>query len=242
MKRFLTIALLGFFMVQIPAVGGNVRNSNSGRQEAEVRPVSNFTGILSSGHYEVVVSLGTTETLKVEGSSEALKLVETVVENGILKIRPKNRFGKPIAEAGKIKVTITAKSLDALALSGSGSITVDGTINSKTLSTSLSGSGSLAFESDVSDLKAIISGSGKITAAGRGTHAVVTISGSGKFDASDLEVKTADVRVTGSGEVTIDATDHLSTILVGSGNIFYHADPHVEIATKIGSGNIAKIQ
>ena len=97
MKRFLTIALLGFFMVQIPAVGGNVRNSNSGRQEAEVRPVSNFTGILSSGHYEVVVSLGATETLKVEGSSEALKLVETVVENGILKNPPQ----KPVRQTNR---------------------------------------------------------------------------------------------------------------------------------------------
>ncbi|HEY0667165.1 MAG TPA: head GIN domain-containing protein [Sphingobacteriaceae bacterium] len=229
------------FGIQIQSASGKPKTNFPNVQQTETRAVSNFTGISSGGHFNVFVKLGSTESLEIEAEAETLKYIETVVENSVLKIRVKNRLNRPMADLGKVTITITAKSLNALSLSGSGSMSVDGIIKSKNLNTSVSGSGSLDFDADVSDLKAIISGSGSMSAGGKGTHAVVTVSGSGSFNSPDLKVNTAEIRVSGSGGATIHAQDHLSAILIGAGNIRYKGDPHVDIITKTGSGTISKI-
>ena len=50
----------------------------------EERNVSGFKGISSSGSYDIKISMGNKESLKLEGDVEAISDIETVVENGIL--------------------------------------------------------------------------------------------------------------------------------------------------------------
>lgn len=242
MKKFSILFVLILFGIQVQSFSGKTSKNNYALQQTETREVTNFSGISSGGHFNVFVKMGTTESLKIEADKEALERIETIVDNNILKIRIKNRLNGSNRDwnMGKVSIYITAKSLNMLAVSGSGSIKVDGNLNQASFNTTVSGSGSINFNADVKDLKGVISGSGSISAAGTATHTSITISGSGRFNGKNLKSKTADIRVSGSGGIAIHAEDQLNASLSGSGNIRYSGNARVNIS-KSGSGSVSKV-
>lgn len=209
-------------------------------QQTETRPVSPFTGILSSGNFNVIVNIGSEQSLRIEADAEDMEDIESLVVNGVLKLRVKNPLNRLARNMGKVNIYITAKSLTALAISGSGSMKIEGLIKGQTLNTSVSGAGSMNFNADVTDFKAVISGSGSMNVAGTGSKAFITVSGSGSFTGKNFHTNTTEIIVSGAGGATIHVENELSAILSGSGNIRYSGDPKVEI-TKSGSGSISKI-
>jgi hypothetical protein len=234
---FIAFALLIF---QNQPISAKTKINQLRVQQTETRPVSPFTGILSSGNFNVIVNIGSEESLRIEGNAEDMDDIETLVANGVLKLRVKNPLNRLARNMGKVNIYITAKSLNALAISGSGSMKIEGVIKGQTLNTSVSGAGSMNFNADVTDFKAVISGSGSMNVAGTGSKAFITVSGSGSFTGKNFHTNTTEIIVSGAGDATIHAENELSAILSGSGNIRYSGDPKVEV-TKSGSGSISKI-
>ncbi len=211
------------------------------------REVSGFSGISSSGSFNIIITLGDKESLRLEGDPDRLSEIETRVEDGILKIRTKNgnklhNWNWSDGKAGKSKVTIyiTAKTLNTLTMGGSGDMKVDGTIKTEHLTTKVSGSGSISFNADVSDYIGAISGSGEINAKGSSQNAKVSISGSGAFGGKEFHSANADVKISGSGDASVYANQNLNASISGSGNIRYGGNPQQVSKDKSGSGRISK--
>lgn len=205
---------------------------------AEDRPVSGFHGISFGGSHSVTVRLGSTETLRIEGDQEDIDRIETVVENGILKIRNKRDNSWSWNSKG-VKIYVTAKALDQLSVSGSGSLEVADPLKANTLNTSVSGSGSLRLTAAVRDFNSVVSGSGSISLGGSATHATISLSGSGGFRGEDFKVSEADIRVSGSGSVRLHADKSINARLSGSGSVRYSGDAEVN-AKNSGSGRVRK--
>ncbi|WP_036678271.1 head GIN domain-containing protein [Daejeonella oryzae] len=208
----------------------------------EERQVSGFNGISSSGSYDVKVKMGASESLKLEGDEDLLKDIETVVENGVLKIRNKkhNTGWNWKRNSGKVTVYVTAKSLNSITLSGSGDIKVEGTVKSEKLTNTLSGSGSISLTANANEYLGNISGSGKMMISGNAKHAIIKIGGSGNFEGRNFSTIDSDVKVSGSGNVSIKAEKTLDAMVSGSGNIRYSGNAQVS-KIKNGSGNITKM-
>lgn len=216
---------------------GSVQAALSSPFADETRNVTGFHAIANSGHIAVEVRLGDKESIRLEGDGAAIRQIETVVERGVLKIRFKRQSER--TNWGKVTAYVSAKQLDALTQSGSGSITVLNPIVGKELHTSLSGSGKIAFESATDVVNASISGSGRISANGRATQCNASISGSGRFDAGDLKTQTANLKVSGSGNISIHADRQLDVSISGSGNVIYSGDAQTNVRTS-GSGKVRK--
>jgi hypothetical protein len=209
-------------------------------QSDENRTVSGFSGISSSGSYTIFITMGDKESLRLEGSSEMINQIETKVENGILKIRNKKQMNwKSWNSGGKVSIYIEARTLHGITLSGSGDIDVSGTVKSTGLTNTLSGSGSISQSMDAENFVAIISGSGKIMAKGKAQNVKITIAGSGNFDGKELQTSNSNVKLSGSGNITITADKYLEALMSGSGNIRYGGNPSVNY-TKSGSGSISR--
>src|SRR5690606_14140348 len=88
----------------------------------ETRSVSGFHAIANSGSIMVMVRLGNQESIRLEGDDAAIRQIETVVERGTLNIRFKRHSGR--TNWGKVTAYVSAKQLDGLVQSGSGSISV----------------------------------------------------------------------------------------------------------------------
>jgi hypothetical protein len=196
-------ASCGLFMVQ-----------GSGNVITEEREVEPFHGIELAGTGTVIVDITGTESLTVEADDNILPELQTTVSNGTLILEP----GRSVDPTGDIVYTVTAATLDSVAISGSGEIVVTG--------------------ADSSEFAVDISGSGRVEAAGNvETGLDVGISGSGEFDGENLVASEGRVEVSGSGTAVVNVTDHLSLSLSGSGEIEYIGAPAVEV-DKTGSGTI----
>jgi hypothetical protein len=208
----------------------------------EDRQVSGFNGISSAGSFDVMIKMGSKESLKLEGDPELLKDIETVVENGVLKIRnKKNNNGWNWKKGmGKVTVFVEAKSLNSFNLSGSGDLKVDGPVKAEKLTNAISGSGNVYLTADAGEYFGNISGSGELVINGKAKQATIKISGSGNFEGKNFSTSDAYVKISGSGNVNIKAEKSLDAAVSGSGNIRYSGNAQVN-KTRSGSGSISKM-
>lgn len=205
------------------------------------RDVADFSGVASSGSYDVYIKIGAKESLRLEGDDDLISKTETVVENGILHIRTKEEFRNRGMSFKSVKVYVTARELNSLSVSGSGSIKVEDRLKADAFAASVSGSGSIdAAGISANSLKARVSGSGSLETSGNAKEATVSVSGSGSFNGKNFRTDVADVQVSGSGDVYIQAENTLDGKLSGSGKIYYSGNPKVT-EKKSGSGRLVKM-
>ncbi|MGJ9418854.1 head GIN domain-containing protein [Massilia sp. CMS3.1] len=218
---------------------GGEQVQGSGRIVKQVRQVGNFNGLSLglAGHVEL--RIGNTEGVTIEADDNLLPLIETVVEDGMLKIRA-NRRNLNLKSAS-IRVVVQARSIERLALGGSGSIDADA-LRARKLDIDLGGSGSIKLKGVESDAMAVsLGGSGDLQAA-RGTIGELTVSigGSGDVDLGRVQANSASVTIAGSGEATVWPRNALSATIAGSGDVNYYGDPQVSKST-IGSGGVRRM-
>jgi hypothetical protein len=207
----------------------------------EDRTVAGFSGVSSSGNYNVFITMGNTESLRLEGKPDVISEIETKVENGILKIGKKKSLNKRTwSSTERVNIYVEAKTLHNLTVLGSGDIEVRGIINATKLSNTISGSGSITLEMNAKNYVALISGSGEINAKGKSENTSITIAGSGDFEGKEFESNLANAKVSGSGNITLTVNKNLDALVSGSGNIKYAGNPSVKYS-KSGSGNISKL-
>lgn len=184
----------------------------------ESRPVGDFTEVGLSAPLDVHVVLGEVPSLTLEGDPEHLARIETVVENGRLKIRTRPGHSNWSWDR-KITARLTARRIDGLAIAGSGDISAP------------------ALRGEA--LKVSIAGSGDIRVGGKVEGLVASIAGSGDIRASDLDAQKVKVTIAGSGDATVRASQSLSVSVTGSGDVRYHGDPAVEKSI-MGSGSVRR--
>ncbi len=210
----------------------------SAADKRETRAVDSFTAIGLSAPVTVYLTQGDKESLVLEGDEEALAQLDTVVENGSLKLEQKTHGH--VRYMGKVKAYVTAREIRKLAISGSGDIKAE-TLRVSDLKLSIGGSGDIRIgQLSAAKLEASIGGSGDITVAGKADSIQGSIAGSGDLRAGKLEVAEAKMSVAGSGDATLWSRDSLTASVVGSGDIRYYGDPKVRTSI-IGSGSVKRI-
>jgi hypothetical protein len=244
MKLFRTILTLVVFILAGSEFATAIPNSTTISSikilSDDERQVSGFSGVIVSGRHNVYITMGATESLKLEGDADEINEVETKVENGVLKIRNKKQMNtRSWNNTGKVNIYIQAKRLNSIILSGSGNVEVKGKVKSTKLNTTISGSGSITATFEVENYNAVISGSGEIYAKGKAANAKITIAGSGDFNGSGLRTSNTSAKVSGSGDIYIVVDNQLDALTSGSGDIRYGGNAVVN-SKKSGSGNISK--
>jgi hypothetical protein len=233
----LSAATLSVATAPAAAAGWNSNNiEGNGRIKTESRAVAGFHGVSMALPGSVELRTGASESLTIETDDNLLPLIETVVENGILQIRPtKRNIG---LNSRHMKLVVQARNIDRLALGGSGRISADA-LKGSAVAISLGGSGNIDIKTiDADSLSVDVGGSGKLkTASGRAGKLSVSIAGSGNVDLGGLQSTSASASIAGSGDATFAVRDNLDVSIVGSGNVTYSGNPRVSRSV-MGSGEI----
>jgi hypothetical protein len=200
--------------------------------------VSGFTGISLALDALVEIQQGEAEGVTIETDNNLLPLVETVVENGTLKIRPAKRNAS--FSTKKMNIIVRVKTIDSLAIAGAGEIRAVG-LKASALKTSIAGSGDIRINSlDVGALTVKIAGSGDFSSTGSAASMNARIAGSGNIRAENLSTKAVEVGIAGSGDATVWARDTLNVDVTGSGDIKYYGDALVKTSI-VGSGSVKRL-
>jgi hypothetical protein len=219
------------------SIGGETVQG-SGNISKQARQVTHFSGIALGLPGKVELHVGNSEGVSIETDDNILPLVETVVENDTLHIRPLRENLN--LRTHTLRITVNARDIDHLSLGGSGSIQADA-LHARKLKVALGGSGSIGAASiDGDELAVRVAGSGSMSAGGGAVSRVsVSMAGSGNVDLAKMKAGDADVNVAGSGNTTLWAQNALSVKTVGSGDVSYYGDPKISRQV-VGSGEVRR--
>lgn len=189
----------------------------SGVSKSEIRDIGQFDKVSLAGSGTVVIQCGQETALEVIGDDNLLELIETVVEDGTLKIRFTESVRPKIGPEFEIAMT----ALKGASIVGSGEVTIEQVVADK-LDLNIAGSGEYLVDGNVDEVK-------------------LEISGSGEADLRKLEAMNAKVSIAGSGAATVNAKENLSVKIAGSGDIRYLKNPKIQKSIA-GSGSVTAIE
>ena len=210
--------------------------------ERETRSVSPFTEISLGGSARVVVKQGSPQSVVVEASKDDLADFETTVQASRLRLSFRSQEGKMFKNKsyGTVTVYVTAPSLTALRVGGSGKLEVSGALEANDMTLAVSGSGDLVVpQLQASRLETAVSGSGDVTVGGTCPSNEIRISGSGKVRAHDLKTETSRARISGSGDAHVYASRTADAAISGSGSVYVAGGAQLSSSTR-GSGRMVK--
>ncbi|QPQ54693.1 DUF2807 domain-containing protein [Allosphingosinicella flava] len=198
--------------------------------------VTDFDRISVEGPYRVTVTTGSASRARATGPSlAALDRLRLDVEGGTLRIRTARETWTGPGANGPVEIKVTTRQLRAVALSGSGHLSVAG---AKGLHFDLivSGSGTADIGGIAVDrLNVVVIGSGAARLSGTAKLADARVEGSAGFDAAGLNVDDLKIGAATAGEITALARRTAKVVSRGSGDIRIGGRPACTITAE-GAG------
>lgn len=206
--------------------------------QTETRTPGSFKAIESGGNWDVFITIGNKDEVRLESRGFDLNQVITEVEGNTLKIKLEKGTWNNV----NFTAYVTVRELESIGVSGSGKMIVESNIDAGKFSIGQSGSGNIQMKMlNTGALDVGMSGSGKVSIQGGSADATnIGQSGSGAFEA--LELMAGDVKIgkSGSGNTSIGVNGDLTVSSSGSGNIYYKGNPTNQKISSSGSSKVIK--
>ena len=203
----------------------------------QTREVGTFSGIDQSTSADVYITRGDAVSVMVRADEDVIDKVTTEVRDGILHIGS-TRDGWRYAKV--IEIHVTMPRLNQVRNSGSGDISVKGTMPASDLEIDINGSGNFSAALDATNIKVSISGSGDVSFSGVRGNMNIKISGSGDVDVEELQLDECQLTGYGSGDISLKGkTANFVANISGSGDINAYGLTAVNVTVKCnGSGDV----
>jgi hypothetical protein len=216
----------------------NKRIDGEGPVVTQDRNGGTFNEVHSHGSFDIIITDRSTNSVKVEAQENIQQYVE--IENKGNELHIRNKKGYSIRTDKPITVHVSAPALQAIHCEGSGNIKTENVLNgSDKFRIKSAGSGNISVDIETSSLSSSIAGSGNITLQGKTNELEGSIAGSGNIKAKDLQSAVTSIKIAGSGNAEVVATEKLSTKIAGSGDVRYWGNASVE-SKVMGSGSLRK--
>jgi hypothetical protein len=211
------------------------------KADTQDRHLTGFSAVNVAGSFDVYITQGLTESVKVDAPSEVIDRIVTEVQGGILKIYTKDNTHFDWNGNKKMIVYVSIKDVNAVSLAGSGDVFFKDGLRAPSLKIKLTGSGDISGKVEVKELESSIGGSGDITLSGRAENSTVSVVGSGDFTGNNLVTNNTRVKVAGSGDARVNANDKIDASVVGSGDVHYTGSAKNISSSKAGSGSVSRM-
>jgi Putative auto-transporter adhesin, head GIN domain len=234
---FLPFAALAVSACSLNVDAEDERLTSDGKTvSATAATTGSFTKIEAVGPDNIIFVAGDTFSIKAEGDADAVAKLRYAMDNGTIIIgREKGKWwGK---DSQSVTVTVTAPTLTAASLVGSGDFTAD-RMAGDSVSVELAGSGDANIR-DVTgkSFKSELAGTGNVSVAGKVERAEFSVAGTGDIDATKLASVDAEVSIAGTGDVRLNATGTVDASIAGTGDINVTGGAKCKTSS-IGSGKI----
>ncbi len=166
----------------------------------------NFDQINVGGVFEVDVSVGAAFAITISGSEKDMEDLDVYEKDGVLYLKTeKNNRSKKNNNREEVNVRVSLPSLSALKVSGVASGDITGV--------------------DADDFDLRVSGVAEVEIEGRCNSLKARVSGVGELDARNFKCKSADVALTGVGEMSVFASESVDVTASGVGSVDVYGKP-----------------
>lgn len=175
----------------------------NGHIVTETRPVQEFTSVEAEGAFDIQWVPGPA-ACTITTDENLLSHVETAMSSNKLRLE----WHGQLRPTQGMKVKLSSSTLNAARLTGAVRMSA----------TRLSGKG---FYLDGT-------GATRVTADGTVNELMATMSGASKLDAASLQVRMAQLSISGAGKAEVSASDVLKVSISGAGKVTYSGNPTIE--------------
>ena len=229
--------LLTFLMVTTSFLAQN-REKRRDNDISEQLDLRDFTAIEAELGADIFIRQADTFSVVVEGSEQGVERMKARVKDGKLLITKQYNW-QFWNEFEKIRIYITAPTLEELVFSGAGNVSLQGKWTGQKLNILLEGAHNVtANDVDIEELKIKLDGVGNLQIGGKAQKARLFLNGTGNIDAYDLKIQNARCVVNGIGRLECYVSDELVADVSGMGSILYQGDPKNVRSSVSGLGKV----
>lgn len=172
-------------------------------------PVSSFDALKASGVYELKLSQGDRETVKIEADENLQPYFNVRTEGARLVIDMKELKNKNLKNKNKMRVYVTFKKLKEMDLSMVGSIDAEKELSFADLDIKNASVGEVDLNLSANSIRLNNTSVGNVKLKGKAQNAVFNNKGVGDLDAGNFVVQTLNIENNGVGGATVNAEKEL---------------------------------
>ncbi|ANE51923.1 head GIN domain-containing protein [Flavisolibacter tropicus] len=172
-------------------------------------PVTSFSELKANGVYELKLSQGNKESVKIEADENLQDLFQVKNEGNRLVIDMKKMENKNLKSKNKMRVYVTFKNLRKMDLQMVGNVANDERLTFDNLALNNQSVGNVALNLKANKLDLDNHSVGNLTLSGEAQNAVLVHKSVGNLQASDFVVQTMNIDNSGIGSAQVNATKEL---------------------------------
>jgi len=227
---FLTSILTTSCMLSGPSVNGN------GDVAEENRKTGEFDEIKVSRGTNVYITQGEFTKVVVKADENLLYIIETSVEDKVLKITTSKNIRKSTVK----KVFVTTPNINLIKSSSGSNVYSETVLETENLDISSSSGSNMKLKIKAQNLSASSSSGSNIRIEGRVKSFDGSASSGSNIKAGELKSVKCKTDVSSGANIWISVTDKLQAHASSGGNIFYSGNPDITDIEKSSGGNVKK--
>ncbi len=223
--RLATLSLFLLLAVLVTTGCGAFELDGSGYIVTEERKVENFDRVSTCCGFDVQVTQGEEEYLRLTGDDNLLREI-TVYQRGdqVVVDREHSLFFNPTR---RIRVEVGVKNLRAFSGSGGSRLTMT-ELEASTLRIELSGGGEGKLTNlSAGTLSVALSGGSELAASGTIDRQSIELSGGSDYHARDLISRDAVLDLSGGSDARVNVSDNLHVDASGGSDVYYRGVPRM---------------
>ena len=221
MKKLLLATVLLAASATLYAQDKNETIEGNGKIEIKTYQVKSFDALRVSGIYELRLTQGGTESVKVEADENLLQYFNVANEGNALVIDMEKLDKKNVNFKSKSKmiVHVTFKKVNSMETKTIGDVVSTGNLSFDNVEISSKGVGNVKLDVTASKFNLRSKGVGNIVLSGKAESAEITNSGVGSLEAGNFVVQSMDIHNTGMGSAEVNAVKDLKMKASGWGKV-----------------------
>jgi Putative auto-transporter adhesin, head GIN domain/Outer membrane protein beta-barrel domain len=200
----------------------------------ETRNLPEFSSISIGNSCTFNISQSDANSITINADQNTGSKIKTEVIEGILNITSSDN----IKNENLVIINITLQTLNKLSVSGSAEVKTTNQFNCNKISIESGSAGNLYLDLKANEIQCKMNGIGDVTLTGTAQKLNANVSGAGDLRASNFEVDTAKINVSGIGSARINVKNSLDADVSGLGSIIYKGKPTNRNITISGTGSI----
>lgn len=226
----ISIMILSSCWFMGPSVKGN------GNVTEETRTVKEFDQIEVSRGMNVYITQGTPAKVVVIADNNLHEVIETKVEDGVLKVYIKEN----IRWAKEKKVMVTVEKLTRVESTSGSNAFSQSQITSDNIEFKATSGANLTMEVNAKFLKADCSSGANIRLSGLSEEAELAGSSGANLKGQELKTRKCKMKASSGGNVFATVTERLEAKASSGGNVIYYGDPSTTEIDSSSGGNIKR--
>lgn len=212
--------------------------NGNGNVTTEERAINeDFNAVKGSSGLDVIITKGDQNKILVEADENLHEIIETEVENGMLKIGVEGNIGN----YKKKTVYVTYTSINTVEASSGADVVADSILEVENLTLDSSSGASITAEVFSKSLYAEASSGADLKITGKSSSLKAKASSGADIDARELLVLNCNADVSSGADIKINVKDRLEVEATSGGDIHYYGSPTIAADNNKHLENIHKI-